>query len=128
MSPRPAVEIRAGAEFEIEVSIGEVVTVFYTVTNQAARDHGQAAYNVGAADGRRLFPEDQLLLLHRADHGARARSARCRWCSMSIRRSRTTAENDGLNTITLSYTFYPGARAGAEAGGGERADKRKGNL
>src|SRR6185436_16037072 len=32
---------------EIEVRIGEVVTVFYTVTNQAARTTaGQAAYNV----------------------------------------------------------------------------------
>src|SRR3954470_15168976 len=32
---------------EIEVSIGEVVTVFYSVTNQAARaTTGQAAYNV----------------------------------------------------------------------------------
>jgi Cytochrome c oxidase assembly protein CtaG/Cox11 len=55
---------------EIEVRIGEVVTVFYTVTNQAAR--------ATTADGRRLFPEDQLLLLHRTDHGSgrEARNAR----------------------------------------------------
>src|ERR1700737_3778753 len=32
---------------EVEVKIGEVVTIFYTVTNQAARaTTGQAAYNV----------------------------------------------------------------------------------
>src|ERR1700745_2538149 len=32
---------------EIEVRIGEVVTVYYTVTNQSARETtGQAAYNV----------------------------------------------------------------------------------
>ena len=32
---------------EIEIRIGEVVTVFYTVTNQSARTTtGQAAYNV----------------------------------------------------------------------------------
>ena len=58
-------------------------------------------------DGRLLLREDQLLLLHRADHGAGRDSARCRSCSMSIRRSPRTASKDGLNTITLSYTFYP---------------------
>ena len=100
----------------------------YTVTNQAARaDHRRGRLQRRAADGRRLFPEDQLLLLHRADAWSRARSARCRWCSTSIRRSPTDRENDGLNTITLSYTFYPRARAGAEAGGGERAGQAQGN-
>jgi cytochrome c oxidase assembly protein subunit 11 len=52
---------------EIEVNIGQVVTVFFTVTNQSARTTtGQAAYNVAPLT---VFPEDQLLLLHRADHG-----------------------------------------------------------
>ena len=35
-----------------------------------------------------------------------ARSARCRWCSTSIRRLPRIAELDDLNTITLSYSFY----------------------
>ena len=56
---------------EIEVKIGEVVTVFYTVTNQSARTTtGQAAYNVAPLTVGCVFPEDQLLLLHRTDHGA----------------------------------------------------------
>ena len=81
---------------EIEVRIGEVVTVFYTVTNQAARTTtALGGLQRRAADGRRLFPEDQLLLLHRTDHGARARSARCPWCSMSIRRWPRTARTTG---------------------------------
>jgi cytochrome c oxidase assembly protein subunit 11 len=46
---------------EIEVKIGEVVTVFYNVTNQSAR----------TTTGQGVFPEDQLLLLHRTDHGWR---------------------------------------------------------
>jgi cytochrome c oxidase assembly protein subunit 11 len=48
---------------------------------------------------------------------------------MSIRRSRRTASNDGLNTITLSYTFYPvreRAEPAAAAGGASEPDKRKG--
>ncbi|HYW64585.1 MAG TPA: cytochrome c oxidase assembly protein, partial [Bradyrhizobium sp.] len=36
------------------------------------------------------------------------------------------AENDGLNSITLSYTFYP-VRAAAPLASGE-PDKRKGAL
>ena len=36
------------------------------------------------------------------------------------------SENDGLNTITLSYTFYPGARAGAETGRGRRGRQAQG--
>ena len=56
---------------EIEVRIGEVVTIYYTVTNQSARTTtGQAAYNVAPLTVGIVFPEDQLLLLHRADHGA----------------------------------------------------------
>ena len=64
---------------EIEVRIGEVVTVFYSVTNQAARTTaGAGGLQRRSADGRRLFPEDQLLLLHRTDHGSgrEARDAR----------------------------------------------------
>ena len=81
---------------EIEVRIGEVVTVFYTVTNQAARTTaGAGGLQRRAADGRRLFPEDQLLLLHRTDHGSgrEARDARGVLCRSGAgrRTARTTA-------------------------------------
>ena len=52
----------------IEVKLGDVITVDYIVTNLAARETlGVAAYNVAPLNLRRLLPEDQLLLLQRAD-------------------------------------------------------------
>ena len=51
----------------IEVKIGEVVTVSYSVVNESARETvGVASYNVVASDRRRLFLKDQLFLLHRS--------------------------------------------------------------
>ena len=38
------------------------------------------------------------------------------------------SENDGLNTITLSYTFYPVRETGAEAGRGRRRRQAQGKL
>ena len=37
-------------------------------------------------------------------------------------------ENDGLNTITLSYTFYPVRDPAPKPVAARRDDKRKGNL
>ena len=56
---------------EIKLHIGEVATVHYKVINEAARAiTAQASYNVTPTDGRRLFRQDQLLLLYPADHEA----------------------------------------------------------
>jgi cytochrome c oxidase assembly protein subunit 11 len=38
------------------------------------------------------------------------------------------SENDGLKTITLSYTFYPVRDASPKPVAAGEADKRKGNL
>ena len=52
----------------IDVKLGEVVTVYYAVTNEAARATiGAGRLQCQPADGRHLLREDQLLLLHRAD-------------------------------------------------------------
>ena len=52
----------------IDVKLGEVVTVYYAVTNEAARATvGQAGYNVSPPTTGIYFDEDQLLLLHRTD-------------------------------------------------------------
>src|SRR5262249_20171228 len=51
----------------MEVRLGEVVAVFYKVTNVSERGTGgQAGYNVAAAAGRGGFHENKLFLLHRA--------------------------------------------------------------
>ena len=65
---RPAVAASSPSAARSTCRLGEVITVYYRVTNESARvTTGQASYNVSAADRRRLFREDQLLLLHRAD-------------------------------------------------------------
>ena len=113
---------------EIQVKIGQVVTVYYTVTNLSARTTvGQAAYNVspltvgayfqkincfcfteqtmGPGEKREMpvvFYVDPVLV---ADH-----------------------DNDGLNTITLSYTFYPVREPVPKPLAAGEPDKPGGNL
>ena len=85
----------------------------------------QAAYNVDADHGRRLFRQDQLLLLHRAAPRAR-RDARD--AGRLLRRSASSSKDsdqDDLNTITLSYTFYPAASSAID--GRRRASCRPGS-
>ena len=47
---------------------------------------------------------------------------------MSIRRSSADSDNDELNTITLSYTFYPVREPAAKPLAAGEPDKRKGSL
>ena len=62
---------------EIQVRIGEVATVHYTVTNEAAREiSGAGLLQRVAAAGRLLLQQDQLFLLHRAAPESRARRAK----------------------------------------------------
>ena len=55
-------------------------------TRRRARPSAPGGLQRHAADGRRLLPQDQLLLLHRAAPQGRARRATWRWSSSSIRR------------------------------------------
>ncbi|MGY4444856.1 cytochrome c oxidase assembly protein Cox11 [Bradyrhizobium sp. LM2.3] len=81
---------------EIEVNIGQVVTVFYTVTNQAARTTaGQAAYNVAPLTVGSYFARRSTASASPSRPWRPARSARCRSCSTSTRRSRTTTTTTG---------------------------------
>ena len=73
----------------IDVKLGEVVTVYYTVTNEAARvTAGQAGYNVSPTDHGHLLHQDQLLLLHRTDDeaGRKARDGGRVLCRPQARR------------------------------------------
>jgi cytochrome c oxidase assembly protein subunit 11 len=54
----------------IDVRLGEVVTVYYAVKRIGAGDDRTSGLQRDPADGRGLFREDQLFLLHPADAAA----------------------------------------------------------
>jgi cytochrome c oxidase assembly protein subunit 11 len=92
---------------EIELHIGEVVTVLYTVTNQSARTTtGQAAYNVAPLTVGSYFEKINCFCFTEQTlaPGEKREMPVVFYVDPSIAADH---ENDGLNTITLSYTFYP---------------------
>src|SRR5437762_1827520 len=113
---------------EIEVRIGEVVTVFYTVTNQSARPTtGQAAYNVAPLTVGAYFQKINCFCFTEQTMAAGEKH------EMPVVFYVDPAlvadhENDGLNSITLSYTFYPVREPTPKPLAASELDKRKGNL
>src|ERR1700736_3436546 len=92
---------------EIEVNIGQIVTVFYSVTNQAARiTTGQAAYNVAPLTVGAYFQKINCFCFteQTMGPGEKREMPVVFYVDPSIVGEH---DNDGLNTITLSYTFYP---------------------
>src|SRR5579864_6469200 len=92
---------------EIEIRIGEVTTVFYTVTNQSARvTTGQAAYNVAPLTVGSYFEKINCFCFTEQTMapGEKREMPVVFYVDPSIVKD---SDNDGLNTITLSYTFYP---------------------
>jgi cytochrome c oxidase assembly protein subunit 11 len=117
---------------EIEVRIGEVTTVFYTVTNQSARTTtGQAAYNVAPLTVGSYFEKINCFCFTEQTMapGETRQMPVVFYVDPSIVKD---SENDTLNTITLSYTFYPvrdPATKPLAAGEAEKsAASEKGNL
>jgi cytochrome c oxidase assembly protein subunit 11 len=113
---------------EIQVHIGEVVTVYYTVTNQSARTTtGQAAYNVAPLNVGAYFEKINCFCFTEQTFGpGESREMPVVfYVDPSIAADR---ENDGLNTITLSYTFYPVRDPAPKPVAADEGDKRKGNL
>jgi len=92
---------------EIDVRIGEVVTVFYKATNQSARTTtGQAAYNVAPLTVGSYFEKINCFCFTEQTMapGETRQMPVVFYVDPSIVKD---SDNDGLNTITLSYTFYP---------------------
>jgi cytochrome c oxidase assembly protein subunit 11 len=92
---------------EIEVKIGEVVTVFYKVTNKSARTTtGQAAYNVAPLTVGSYFEKINCFCFteQTVAPGETRQMPVVFYVDPSIVKD---SDNDGLNTITLSYTFFP---------------------
>jgi cytochrome c oxidase assembly protein subunit 11 len=113
---------------EIEVRIGEVVTVFYTVTNQAARaTAGVAAYNVAPLTVGAYFQKINCFCFteQTMGPGEKREMPVVFYVDPALAKD---SENDGLNTITLSYTFYPVREVAPKPVAAGQGDKRKGNL
>jgi cytochrome c oxidase assembly protein subunit 11 len=91
----------------IEVRLGEVVTVYYTVTNLSQRETGgQAAYNVVPTTVGSYFTKINCFCFteqHLAP-GERREMAVVFYVDPELAKD---SDQDDLNTITLSYTFFP---------------------
>jgi cytochrome c oxidase assembly protein subunit 11 len=113
---------------EIEVRIGEVVTVFYTVTNQAARTTaGVAAYNVAPLTVGAYFQKINCFCFNEQVMGPGEKREMPVVFYVDPQLAKDS-ENDGLNTITLSYTFYPVRDVAPKPLAAGEGDRRKGNL
>jgi cytochrome c oxidase assembly protein subunit 11 len=113
---------------EIEVKIGEVVTVYYTVTNQSARTTtGQAAYNVTPLTVGSYFTKINCFCFTEQTMapGETREMPVVFYVDPAIVNDH---ENDGLNTITLSYTFYPVRDAAPKPVAAREPEKPRGSL
>jgi cytochrome c oxidase assembly protein subunit 11 len=113
---------------EIEVKIGEVVTVYYTVTNLTARTTtGQAAYNVAPLTVGKYFEKINCFCFTEQTMapGEKRQMPVVFYVDPSVVKD---TDNDGLNTITLSYTFYPVRDPAPKPLAAGEPDKPRGNL
>jgi len=113
---------------EINIKIGEVVTVYYTVTNQSARTTtGQAAYNVAPLTVGKYFEKINCFCFTEQTMapGETRQMPVVFYVDPSVVKD---SDNDGLNTITLSYTFYPVRDPAPKPLAEGEPDKRKENL
>jgi cytochrome c oxidase assembly protein subunit 11 len=91
----------------IEVKLGEVVTVNYRVINQAARPiTASAAYNVTPLNVGAYFQKINCFCF--TEQSLKAGETRDMAVVFYVDPSMATdPDGAGVNTITLSYTFYP---------------------
>src|SRR4051812_34161838 len=113
---------------EIDVRIGEVVTVYYSVTNQSARTTvGQAAYNVAPLTVGAYFQKINCFCFTEQTMapGEKREMPVVFYVDPAIA---ADSDNNALNTITLSYTFYPVHEAAPKPLAESEPDRRKGAL
>jgi cytochrome c oxidase assembly protein subunit 11 len=91
---------------EIEIKLGQVVTVNYRVTNEAARPiTAQAAYNVAPLNAGSYFQKINCFCF--TDQSLKAGETRDMPVVFYVDPSMATdPDGNEINTITLSYTFY----------------------
>ncbi len=91
----------------IDVKLGEVVTVYYAVTNEAARvTAGQAGYNVSPSTVGIYFEKINCFCFteQTMKPGEKRDMAVVFYVDPKLTED---SEQNGVNLITLSYTFYP---------------------
>src|SRR5579863_10200501 len=91
----------------IDVKLGQVVTVYYSVTNEAARvTAGQAGYNVSPSTVGDSFEKINSFCFteQTMQPGEKRDMAVVFYVDPKLAQD---SEQDGVNLITLSYTFYP---------------------
>jgi cytochrome c oxidase assembly protein subunit 11 len=91
----------------IDVRLGEVVTIYYKVTNESARvTVGQAGYNVSPPTAGIYFEKINCFCFTQQTMkpGEKRDMAVVFYVDPKLAKD---SEQDDLNTITLSYTFYP---------------------
>ena len=91
----------------IEVRLGEVVTVYYDVINETARETvGQAGYNVTPLNLGSYFQKINCFCFteQKLKPGERREMAVVFYVDPALAKD---PDADTLDTITLSYTFYP---------------------
>jgi cytochrome c oxidase assembly protein subunit 11 len=91
----------------IDVRLGEVVTVYYTATNESARvTTAQAGYNVTPPTVGAYFEKINCFCFSQQTlkPGEKREMAVVFYVDAKLAKD---SEQDGVNNITLSYTFYP---------------------
>ena len=91
----------------IDVRLGQVVTVLFSVTNESARETvGRASYNVSPPTAGSYFDKINCFCFteQRFKPGERRDMAVVFYVDPALAKD---AEQDDLDTITLSYTMYP---------------------
>jgi cytochrome c oxidase assembly protein subunit 11 len=113
---------------EIQVKIGEVVTVYYSVTNQSARSTtGQAAYNVAPLTVGKYFQKINCFCFTEQTMapGETRQMPVVFYVDPSVTKD---SDNDGLKAVTLSYTFYPVRDPAPKPLAEREPDRRKSDL
>jgi cytochrome c oxidase assembly protein subunit 11 len=113
---------------EIEIPIGQVTTVYYKVTSRAAHETtGQAAYNVAPLTVGAYFQKINCFCF--TDQTLAAGETRELPVVFYVDPALAAdADNDTLNTITLSYTFYPLRSAAPKPLAAREPEPRQGAL
>jgi cytochrome c oxidase assembly protein subunit 11 len=112
---------------EIQLPIGEVTTVYYTVTNQSARTiTGQAAYNVTPLTVGAYFQKINCFCFTEQTFapGEKRELPVVFYVDPALAADH---ENDSLKTITLSYTFYQVRDPAPKPVAAGEGDRRKGS-